>query len=218
MYHCRSDTKCVQEADDIMVSSTFMLENSTTLAVMYGCTPTVMTRTELWLNHLKELGFHPMTLPIIFAENERKRLLDVFSSHDDQVQDRILEMKRRIEQDSKEQTPRLKVEDMTHKDCESTESWLSISLLKGGLGSLKTQLESMARHSRMLSATVFTEPEGDHKILREVGDKLVARLEEMIAEIEGKVIACDGLLGGMKLSMQTVSRITALPSTRAPDD
>ncbi|KAJ4406630.1 hypothetical protein N0V82_010077 [Gnomoniopsis sp. IMI 355080] len=200
-----SDTESVKTPDDITVSSTFMLDNSTTLAVMYGCTEEVMKKTERWLKQLKELGFHPLTLPMIFAELERVRLLEVLSLQDTEVEQKILDMENRIIQDSRNENPSLGIKDITQKDCASTKLWLRISTLKGGLESLKAQLESMSRHSRTLSETVFTEPEGDHRTQRECGDKIVARLEEMIAEIEGKVRACDGLLGGMTLSMQIES-------------
>lgn len=198
VYHCRSDTESIRTPDDITVSSTFMVNDSTTLAVMYGCTPGVMKRTKDWLKELKEPTFHPLTLPMIFAELERKRLLHAFSREDTEVSQRVLNM------DSRKQGIGWGMEEMTQRDCDSTRLWLRISRLKVGLGSLKIQLESMIRHSRNLSDTVFTQAGGEHKTQRASGDRIVDRLEEMIAEIEGKNQACDGLLGGMTLAMQIV--------------
>ncbi|KAJ4388150.1 hypothetical protein N0V93_008756 [Gnomoniopsis smithogilvyi] len=205
VYHCRSDTESVRTPDDITISSTFMLDSSTTLAVMYGCTPRVMKRPEGWLKQLKGHDFHPMTFPIIFAELERDRLLDVFSLQNTQVHQRILHMETMIKQDSMQEHYSLGIQEMTRKDCDSTKLWIEISTLKGGLGSFKTQLESMSRHSRMLSDTVFKGPDSTCISQRVAGDKIAARLEEMIAEIEGKIVACDGLLGGMTLSMKIES-------------
>lgn len=184
------------------------------MAAMYGCTPKIMRRVGEWLNLWQDASLHPLLLPMIFMELERKRLLDIFSLQETQVKQKILDMENRIRVDA-----RMKVNvgagvvEMAQSDFDSTNLWLSISKLKNGLESLKTQLEVMARHSRMLSNTVFTEPEGEHKIQRESGVKIAARLEEIIAEFEGKVRTCEGLFGGLTLSMQMVGQTSQRSSS-----
>lgn len=160
-----------------------------------------------WLKLWQEPSLHPLLLPMLFAEVERKRLLDVLSLQETNVKQRILAMENRIRQDAeKRNSTSAGVTEMTQSDCDSTKLWLAISSLKNGLESLKTQLEAMARHSRMLSNTVFTDLEGEHKSQRISGAKIVARLEEITVEFEGKVRTCDGLSGGLTLSMQMVSQ------------
>lgn len=208
MYHCRSDTESLNTPDDMTMSTTFLLDNSTTLAVMYGCTPEVMEGTVAWLKLLKGPSFHPLILPMIFAEFERGRLLEVFSLQNSEVHQKILAMENKLKEDERITDVISGVEviqKITQRDCDSTKLWLSISRLKNGLESLKTQLESMIRHSKVLSDSIFTEADGGHEHQRASGIRIVARLEEMIAEIEGRVRTCDGLLGGMTLSMQMVS-------------
>lgn len=177
------------------------------MAAMYGCTPKIMKRVGAWLKLWQEPSLHPLLLPMLFMEFERKRLLDIFSLQETQVKQRILAMENRIRSDAeKKVNVGAGVMEMAQSDCDSTKLWLSISKLKNGLESLKTQLEAMIRNSRMLSDTVFKEPEGEHKSQRESGAKIVARLEEMMAEFEGTVRTCDGLLGGLTLSIQMVSQ------------
>lgn len=164
-----------------------------------------MKRIVDWLKLWQEASLHPLLLPMLFAEVERKRLLDILSLQETQVKQRILAMENRIKKDAAEKSSTSAgVPEMTQSDCDSTKLWLSISSLKNGLESLKTQLEAMARHSRMLSDTVFTDSEGEHNSQRQSGAKIVARLEEIIVEFEGKVRTCDGLSGGLTLSMQIV--------------
>lgn len=207
VYHCRSDTESVSSADDITLSTTFILDDSTAMAAMYGCTTKIMKRVGDWLKLWQEPTLHPLLLPMLFMEFERKRLLDIFSLQETQVKQRILAMENRIRLDAEKKISiGAGVMEMAQSDCDSTKLWLSISKLKNGLESLKTQLELMARHSRMLSNTEFTEPEGEHKIQRKSGVKILARLEEIMAEFEGKVRTCDGLLGGLTLSIQMVSQ------------
>lgn len=167
-----------------------------------------MRQTKIWLMGLKGPTFHPLVPPMIFAEFERKRLFNMLERKNTEVAQGILDMENKIKHDEQTAGKRLGpglIQAITQKDCDSTKLWLSISKLKNGLESLKTQLASMSKHARMLSDTVFTEVEGEHDRQRESGARVDSRIQEIIAEIESKVRTCDGLLGGMTLSMQMVS-------------
>lgn len=169
-----------------------------------------MQQTVNWLRLVKGPNIHPLILPMVFAEFERRRLLNEFSSQKTKVNQKILAMENKLKEDQKtagkgQDSPGAVIQEITQNDCDSTKLCLSISDLKNGLDSLKKQLESISEHAKVLSRTIFTMEEGQHADERASGNRIVARLDEMIAEIEGKVRICDGLSAGMVLSVQMVS-------------
>nr|XP_036582707.1 uncharacterized protein CTRU02_07260 [Colletotrichum truncatum]KAF6791498.1 hypothetical protein CTRU02_07260 [Colletotrichum truncatum] len=197
---------------DIALSATFFAEKCITYAVMYGCADQVIEQTTAWLKRVKGQAIHPLIMPMIFVELERKRLFNLLDFEQNSLQGQILHLKNKLRSESQAmESGKTRSNDVSANDCESTKVWIDISSLKNGLESLKTQLENMIEHSKELNTTFFrAHAEGNqvscgHAQEREVGEKIETRLREMIVEFDSKVRTCDSLLGGMALAAQMES-------------
>jgi hypothetical protein len=197
------------------MSSTCFTEMPVTFAVMYGCTPKVMDDTIKWLQLLTGPTFHPLILPMVFMELERKRLCNALDRMRTNLSKGILMLENKInlgKQTADGKTGEKAIEEVTKRDFESFKDWLSVSSLDNGFQSFKTQLECMIKHSASLPNTAFSEFGCNIYSQRETGDRIESRLYEMFNEIESKSRRCRGLLGGITLSTQMVSLLASSPS------
>ncbi|RYO83268.1 hypothetical protein DL766_002145 [Monosporascus sp. MC13-8B] len=204
VYNCKSDTESPAGENDIAMSTTCFTGKHITFAVMYGCTESVMQDTMMWLKRLKGSGkisaFHPLILPMVFAEFERKRLLNMLDRQGSHLNQRIIDMENKL-------TGRLYGDDrnITERDCETTKLWVDVSRLQNGLQSLKAELMSMIDHLDTLSKNELGPGENgsdNHSREREAGSAIRSRLLEMVTEFDSKIRHCEGLLGGIALATQ----------------
>lgn len=182
---------------------------------MYGCTDNIIEDTKLWLKRCKASVFHPLVLPMIFAEHERKRFFNAIDQKSTELGDRILELKTRVKKKEtkkeveKEGTDSEGRQTMTQRDCEAIDLWRSMSALKNGLESLYGELGSMRDHLHVLqksdppnvpdsSSRQGSAPHASTAV------HIDARLKEMMAEFRSKIHSCEGLLGSMTLATQMV--------------
>ncbi|KAI0009020.1 hypothetical protein F4779DRAFT_405981 [Xylariaceae sp. FL0662B] len=190
------------EGDDIVMSVTCFTDKPTTYAVMYGCTKDTMDQAGDWLMIYKKSAFHPLMLPMIFVELERKRLLNLLEKKDSDLRQRILDMENKLGI-QKKKPDNAKKQSPTEKDCEAINLWIDVSTLKNGIESLKAQLVFMIEHSRALPEIICKpDKDGAHQCHSECEANLMiqSRLEEMIAELDGKARSCEALLGAMTLA------------------
>ncbi|KAF6809281.1 hypothetical protein CMUS01_13720, partial [Colletotrichum musicola] len=223
VYNCKSDTASPSSPgrpSDIAMSVTSFVEQSTTYAVMYGCTGDVMDQTSSWLKRFSGQALHPLVMPMIFAELERKRLLNMLDTEQTVLSQRILNLENKFQGEASAAGSLAKAKSLEKaqeddesqaQDCESTKLWIDVSSLKNGLESLKAELEKMAIHSEELATTVLV----GHVDKRKTGERIEARLREMVAEINSKVRSCDSLLGGMALAAQMESNYYTRRDARA---
>lgn len=169
-----------------------------------------MKDTVTWLKRCDSSVFHPLVLPMLFAEHERKRLFNQKDKLHTELSDRILELENRVRKDKEKGQEPDKTEGkqtMTQRDCEAINLWTSMSSLKNGLESLHTELRSMKDHLRMLSES-SPKPDSGTEIrqgtAQEPGVHIDARLKEMMTECRSKIRSCEGLLGSMTLATQMV--------------
>lgn len=219
VYHCKSDTDSLKRGDDIILSSTCFTDTPVTFAVMYGCTDKVMRDTKMWLERCKGSASHPLVLPMLFAEHERKRLFDAIDEKSTNLEERILELEKRVKKDTKEEVEEngekgQKRQPMTQRDCEAIDLWRSMSSLKNGLESLHTELGSMREHLHAMPKSL-PKHNLDSEKFRSPGQGpevyIDARLKEMMAEFRSKIRGCEGLLGSMTLATQMVRNSTPPP-------
>lgn len=203
--------------DDAIVSSTTsFIDVPIRLAVMYGCTEKVMKDTTIWLKRCEQYSFHPLVLPMIFAEHERKRLFDAVDDKSTKLRTRILELKNRVKKDTAKDAKKDADNDagkgqlkqtMTQRDCDAIDLWRSMSSLKNGLESFHTELGSMRDHLHSVSELLPKHNAGSGG-LQTTGDGpeiyIDERLREMMAEFRSKIRSCESLLGSMTLATQMV--------------
>ncbi|KAJ0116781.1 uncharacterized protein J7T55_009932 [Diaporthe amygdali] len=210
VYHCKSDTESLAQGDDIVLSTTCFTDKPLIFAVMYGCTEDIMEDTELWLDRCKSFAFHPLVLPMIFVEHERKRLFNAIDDRSTELEERILELETRVNKEAKKEVDQqAKKEEarqtMTQRDCEAIQLWRSMSSLKNGLGSLYMELESMRDHLKTLPRSPpkpDRESGSDQETDQGAGMYIDTKLKEMMAEFRSKTRKCEGLLGAMTLATQ----------------
>ncbi|KAI3394187.1 hypothetical protein diail_3142 [Diaporthe ilicicola] len=205
-----SDTESLTQDDDIVLSATCFTDKPITFAVMYGCTEDIMEDTEIWLEGCKDSAFHPLVLPMIFAEHERKRLFNTIDEKSTELEERILELENRVKKDPKKEVEHeakkgQERQTMTQRDCEAIHLWRKMSSLKNGLESLLAELGSMRDHLHTLlrSPLKHASDSENHQNMAPGPDVYIdARLKEMMAEFRSKIRKCEGLLGGMTLATQ----------------
>lgn len=189
---------------------------------MYGCTDRIMEDTELWLKRCKTSVFHPLVLPMIFAEHERKRLFNAMDQKSTDLGERILELKNRVKKKEtkkeveKEATDGERRQTMTQRDCEAIDLWREMSALKNGLETLYGELGSMRDHLHVLQKSqpqIVPDSSGRQGPApnSETAVHIDAKLKEMMAEFRSKIRRCEGLLGSMTLATQMVLPISHLP-------
>ncbi|KAK2001140.1 hypothetical protein LX36DRAFT_747129 [Colletotrichum falcatum] len=224
VYNCKSDTashSSFESPDDIALSVTSFVECCTTYAVMYGCAARTIRFVPAILSKFQDQALHPLIMPMIFAELERKRLFDMLDRKQTLLEQRILDLENKLRgenqrgilEEAKNAGSAENAEITAQsRDCESTKLWIDVSSLKNGLESLKAQLVKMTEHSDELAATVFKPPAAgsapgsdQYAEERQTGERFAMRLREMITEFESKVRSCDSLLGGMALAAQMES-------------
>ncbi|KAF3766481.1 hypothetical protein M406DRAFT_356355 [Cryphonectria parasitica EP155] len=212
VYHCKSDTESLPRDEDIVLSATCFTNKPVILAVAYGCTDDVLEDIEAWLERIKTSVFHRLVLPMLFAELERKRLLDAMEYKSTDLDQKILDLKNQLKNErtvsrsllARNNEKRTEIK-LTERDAEAVELWRSISQLKNGIQTLLALLESMNSHlkdsSKMRSNN---DPHGAEVYPHEKESEMhiESRLDEMIAEINSKLRHCQGLLDGMALAMQ----------------
>jgi len=140
-----------------MLSVTSFIDTQLTFTVLYGCTRNTRKLAEIYLKQVKasDHAWHPLILPMLFAELERKRLLNLLDLKQVTLQQSILETEIR----GTEATLEVVYGNIAAgvKGYELTKNWINVSKLKNGLERLKTQLVSMTEHSRMLCQSVLGE-------------------------------------------------------------
>lgn len=180
-----------------------------------------MEDTELWLERCKNFAFHPLVLPMIFVEHERKRLFNAIDDRSTELEERILELETRVNKEAKKEVDQQAKKDearqtMTQRDCEAIQLWRSMSSLKNGLGSLYMELESMRDHLKTLPRfppKPDQESGSDQETDQGAGMYIDTKLKEMMAEFRSKTRKCEGLLGAMTLATQMVRvSLICLPS------
>lgn len=209
MYNCKSDTESLNGQGNVVLSTTCFPAIPLTYGVLYGCTPRILNRVTKWLKYCAEACFHPMILPMVFVELERKRLLDAGEDRGTKLRQRILDMGVRS---NKQPQGKVGIErgDLrpaaSTGDSETIDMLLSMDGLKNGLDALLTQLSSMRGHigkpSDITLANNFHEvPLGMADV---DGVNIDLRLREMMTELESKLRTYQGLLETITLVTQMV--------------
>ncbi|KAK8086400.1 hypothetical protein PG994_001374 [Apiospora phragmitis] len=209
LYNCRSDTTCqIGTEDDILMSVTSFPDIPLTFGVMYGCTEVTMEFVLQYLDNTPRAALHPLMLPMMFVELERKRLIEALRTETAKLTQRIQKMETRLsnlaQQDGTPEKDDNDGDTMFKKDCQATKDWLLVSKLQNGVQSLITILDSMKTHSQefQIDVKVDASPAGNRQIYTHNTEKFQTRLEEIEIELKSEVRNSNSLLGGMTLATQ----------------
>lgn len=213
VYNCRSSDNW---ENDLALSVTYSFEHRTTQAVLYGCNDDTRDRIHQRLERCQSAVYHPLTLPLIFADIERDRLFGKVNPLVTKLVERALSISRPSTFSESLQTtfqrnntdyPRAKEESPE----ELMQMWLSVSRLRRGLEAWKAQLLKMQSHCRTMK---FEEPsQGNHtqiqikENLEETSERIEQRLVELIGEFDEKIGDCVTVIDGMVLATQLVRNV-----------
>ncbi|KAI1357371.1 hypothetical protein F5Y08DRAFT_324447 [Xylaria arbuscula] len=178
VYNCKSDTLSPAEEDDMILSATHFPQKSAIFAVAYGCTDHCREEIGYWLGYAKTFSFDPLLLCMIWAELERRRLIDGVDLKATPLWEGIWHMNETLNIDHKNMNSLLtkqslgdkssrigrsstgsdgmikvtrvgtKQKEIMKRECEAVNLWVNVSTLKNGLESFKTELKSMLECSR----------------------------------------------------------------------
>lgn len=194
---------------------TYSPQHRTTQAVLYGCDDDTRDKIHRRLSRCEGAVYHPLTLPLIFAEIERDRLFDKVSPLVTKLVKRALSIsKPSAFTESLQNTFRNSATGSHRATEESPEElmqmWLRVSALRRGLEAWKAQLLKMQSHCRTLT---FEEPSPENhtqcqidelKDLAETGERIEQRLVELIGEFDEKIGDCITVIDGIVLATQLV--------------
>lgn len=217
VYNCRSDTETLPLEDDVLISTTYFTEKPWTFSIMYDCPVEWANELTDCLTRFKRSAFHPLMIPMIFVEYERKRFINALNVKSPKLTQRILDLQNRLEADKqrKKRPTSDSNREMTEKDCEGTRLWVDVSGVKIGLEGLKKVLVSIGQHSENFQAlTLRPNLDGTNETIEGSmsSEYINSRLQEMMTEVESKIRTCEGLLSGMALAIQVVSHCVAYES------
>lgn len=228
VYNCRSSADL---GNDLALSVTYFPQAGTTKAVLYGCDDSTRDTFQNRLSLCESMVYHPLTLPMIFADVERERAFNKVKP----LVKRLVEKAVSISKAAPLSSPSLKTlrsnstgSDQSQMRAESPEDlmklWLQVSRLRGGLEVWKAQLEKMLSHCQTLT---FERPPSVHdpssgvgltgrdsvrmqfdvqesQDLTEAGERIQHRLIELIGEYDEKIRECAIIIDGMVLATQLV--------------
>jgi hypothetical protein len=176
--------------NSLALSVTWHPDQNLTMAVMYGCTD---ENIEEVLNELRKIDIavlHPLIMPTILAELERRRMIDM-------VRESVGELRTKVINYGRQQA-----DIAGDHDKETLSLWLQIHHMRNELESWRKELLSLQTHARELSES------GElNNIMKEKGEKIYERAEEMIREYEENAGLCTMVLDGLALSTQFVSSL-----------
>ncbi|KAI0146754.1 hypothetical protein BJ166DRAFT_71144 [Pestalotiopsis sp. NC0098] len=142
VYNCRSDTTTLGFRQDIALSTTYFQQKPWTFSVIYGCPERLSRDLVHRLNQFKRSAFHPLMMPMIFAEHERSRFLQIMEVKGSRMQEMILNLQN-MAIDGRDGVRRGNV--TTRRDYEAGYLWDDLSRLKIGMESLKKMLGVLDR-------------------------------------------------------------------------
>ncbi|OIW23935.1 hypothetical protein CONLIGDRAFT_692790 [Coniochaeta ligniaria NRRL 30616] len=216
VYNCRTANTWV---GDMALSATYIPSTHSTYAIVYGCTPENINEITGRLKSASYATCHPLLLPGIFAELERKRQFELVEKG---VTQRFQFVSNLLQNDTYDWKSRgAKEKDMSTTD--SVNLWMAICYVSNGLKKWKQQLSSMIAHIDELSQRECSEtaacsepgcspvqPAQDqiqpavsfHRAMREGGVMIRERLTAITMEYDEKVRDCDMIMEGMTMATE----------------
>lgn len=208
VYNCRSDTHILGFEDDILLSTTYFTSKPWTFSVVYGYDPHSSDELVNTMKRFKKSAFHPLMMPMVFAEHERSRFMSAMELKGPKAKERIYELKDRSYNNDDPREVRL-----AQNDWRSTESWVDVSDLKIGMVSFKrTMLVLREQFEKVghLKPRLHVENTSENISESMSSNIIKGRLEKMDAELDTKIKECEGILNGMALAIQVVSRLRTI--------
>lgn len=198
------------------LSLTYIPSKHCTYAVFYGCSQEAIREITERLSAIDDNCYHPLLLPSIFVELERKRHSELVNNG---LNKRVQFLANLLQNKTYDWKSRADDEEDT-STTDSVELWMDICHLRNGLEKWKQLLSLIAAHADELSHSYFASPLVDsygglgkkqgglqvdvNSAMRNVGIKIRERLIEISLEYDGEIRECDMIMDGMAMATQLV--------------
>ncbi|TEA14671.1 hypothetical protein C8034_v003138 [Colletotrichum sidae] len=184
----------------LAMSTTYIPESQVTLAVVFGCTDHHMQDIQRRIENADDQTHHPLLMPGIFAELERKRLTSIVDDHLDNF----------VSRSDLFQTTPLSLQSPAMNDKE-TRKYLALCLqnqeLVGHIRAVKRQLSKFLAEIDDVSlelAAIFPGDSEKGQSLAKVGLKMKRRVQDIMREYDDRIDDCNMIISNTSLAMQTV--------------
>ncbi|KAI7759031.1 hypothetical protein LZL87_010026 [Fusarium oxysporum] len=147
---------------DLAVSATHFPHCGLTFAVMFGCTLSVEAEVLTRLSAATYEIYHPLLVPSIIVEIERKRHLPIVEDTLDELEARIQE----LDEDPEFMQGMEEAEKTARKEAKRS-AWLDMLYLRNQLISWKTCLEALYKHINLLDRTISREEDMQYQYRNE---------------------------------------------------
>ncbi|KAK1848010.1 hypothetical protein CCHR01_09385 [Colletotrichum chrysophilum] len=192
---------------DLAMSMTWFPERNFWYAVVYGCDPSTEVEISGRLRYSGDAICHPLLIPGIFAELERKRQIKMVKQGSLKLVETVATLHEAHHMPSDaDHSPG---PDLTAN--KEVDPWLDIFHKKNGLLNWKDQLNKMVTHAEELNITNFSHDINQssdinefRKLMRDTGDRIKERLQDIIREYDERIRDCERNLEGMSLANQMV--------------
>ncbi|KAI1376487.1 hypothetical protein F4677DRAFT_445287 [Hypoxylon crocopeplum] len=212
VYNCRT---AASWANDVALSVSYFPNRRFTYAVMYGCPNHIASMVMSRLSKCELNTFHPLTLPILLADVERNRQVDMVQDYVGKLTQRVVDVGNSIKvskytsQCSNVDTEKSETGEFTPTgDLASIFDWLEMSHIRNGLNNWKVQLQVLVRHLAELESAqnegiAETEADDISQSMRSQGVRIKERLTQIINEYDEKNRECSTVIDGMTFATQT---------------
>lgn len=227
LYNCRSSANW---PGDLALSVTYSPGTNSTKGVLYGCSEKIRKQV---IDHLSSCDYglyHPLTLPTLFAEIERRRHFDLVNPMVTELMQRARNIATAHPQPGYAETSQPAGVVQEPKDY--MQLWFEISCLRNGLQSWRHEVEKMILHcddltrarfytsknsaessestpvNTALSVDVFSGGDSTDTLIDDIEDLNISgrrirhRLLEIQDEYDEKIRECGMIIDGMVLAAQ----------------
>ncbi|RBR26986.1 uncharacterized protein FIESC28_00254 [Fusarium coffeatum] len=138
---------------DLAATTTYFPSCNLSFSIMFGCTLSVEAEILTRLGRTTYETYHPLLVPSLIVELERKRHLPIVEDTIDQVETRILE----LDQDP-ESLERIKEREKVALKEAKRSAWLDMLYLRNQLLSWRSCLEALDKQTRYLNRRITQRP------------------------------------------------------------
>ncbi|UZP45169.1 hypothetical protein NXS19_012981 [Fusarium pseudograminearum] len=139
--------------NDLAASTTYLPHCSLSLSIVFGCTLSIEDEIMSRLTRVTYEISHPLLIPSIIVELERKRQLPIVEDMIDQVETKILELDK--DPESLQDVPR--DEKIALKEAKRS-AWLDMLYLRNQLLSWRRCMETLHKQTKSLDRKMFGRP------------------------------------------------------------
>ncbi|KAL3290707.1 Protein kinase [Colletotrichum asianum] len=231
VYNCRSSSSW---PEDLALSMTWFPGRKFWYAIFYGCDKAIENEIAGRIRSSEDAICHPLLLPGIFAELERRRHLKMVRNASDTLMETVTGLNNNHRLASNlSRAPKHGVNSTPWQDSEQApgtdrevDPWLDIVHMKNGLENWKEQLAKMVAHADELNTTKFSHDvsqdpttQAFHSLMRDNGRRIKERLQDIIHEYDEKIRDCNRNLDGMTLANQVAhTKVNMEIASRTKED